>query len=307
MSQSVWGLFAHFRRLVAVCFIAAAASIGLGGTASAATMDIVSFGERPGVEMSATLTYSWGSCGGSCFGQYLHAYLASPGSPCVQGGAPLVAFEPLSAAGGATSRTIAFSPSGPEGDVQLCAQVEDWELGPGGQSIAAFDVAVTHTQGAIPGNLYNCRDFAYQEDAQAYLVKWPTDPSGLDGDNDGIACEDLPRRLLPVRSPTPAPAPTPPAPSYRTFLACGMSAAARPASSCGKRQKKGAFFEASQPVAYTVCVRYPSRRELCARDQQAAAGTVYVNKVTSSIPGQHRVRWTVAGQVVATRYLWVRR
>jgi hypothetical protein len=37
---------------------------------------------------------------------------------------------------------------------------------------------------------YDCADFATQEEAQEYLL--PGDPYGLDADNDGIACEDLP-------------------------------------------------------------------------------------------------------------------
>lgn len=37
---------------------------------------------------------------------------------------------------------------------------------------------------------YDCADFATQEEAQEYLL--PGDPYGLDGDNDGVACEDLP-------------------------------------------------------------------------------------------------------------------
>jgi hypothetical protein len=40
----------------------------------------------------------------------------------------------------------------------------------------------------------NCSDFSFQEDAQAALDADPLDPNGLDGDNDGIACEDLPSR-----------------------------------------------------------------------------------------------------------------
>lgn len=271
-------------------------------------MDIVSFSEDPGRSMSATLVYSWESCAGSCFGRYLHAYLTTPGSDCVPGGEPPVAFEPLSSLGGSATRTIAFPPRAAEGDVQLCAQIEDWETGPGGQTIAAFDTAVTRTQGAIPGDIYNCRDFGYQEDAQAYLRKWPTDPSNLDGDNDGLACEDLPHRPLPVSPPPSAPpSVSPPAPSFRAYVACGLSTAARPASSCARRQGKGAFFSASESVAYTVCVRYPTRREICARDQAAQGGTTYVNRITSAIPGSHRVRWTVGGRIVATRYLWVRR
>ncbi len=37
---------------------------------------------------------------------------------------------------------------------------------------------------------YDCSDFSTQEEAQEYLL--PGDPYGLDGDNDGVACEDLP-------------------------------------------------------------------------------------------------------------------
>jgi hypothetical protein len=45
---------------------------------------------------------------------------------------------------------------------------------------------------AIPGDVYNCADFLSQGAAQAYLRRYPSDPSRLDGDNDGIACEDNP-------------------------------------------------------------------------------------------------------------------
>jgi hypothetical protein len=37
---------------------------------------------------------------------------------------------------------------------------------------------------------YDCADFATQEEAQEQLL--PGDPCGLDGDGDGVACEDLP-------------------------------------------------------------------------------------------------------------------
>jgi hypothetical protein len=41
----------------------------------------------------------------------------------------------------------------------------------------------------------DCSDFKYQEDAQAVYDQDPSDPNGLDGDdNDGKACESLPPR-----------------------------------------------------------------------------------------------------------------
>jgi len=52
----------------------------------------------------------------------------------------------------------------------------------------------------------DCGDFTYQEEAQAVYKRDPSDPNGLDADNDGIACESLPPRPEPT---TPEPAPPP--------------------------------------------------------------------------------------------------
>lgn len=67
-----------------------------------------------------------------------------------------------------------------------------------------------------PGDL-DCADFATLEEAQAVLDADPSDPNGLDGEGDGIPCEDLPSTdgsSADVGSPsgpvTAAGAPTPP-------------------------------------------------------------------------------------------------
>ena len=39
------------------------------------------------------------------------------------------------------------------------------------------------------GDRFNCSDFVSQAQAQAVLRADPRDPNGLDGDNDGVACE----------------------------------------------------------------------------------------------------------------------
>src|ERR687898_1031107 len=44
---------------------------------------------------------------------------------------------------------------------------------------------------AVAQDIRNCSSFATQEEAQAELNRDPSDPNGLDGDNDSIACEDL--------------------------------------------------------------------------------------------------------------------
>ncbi|MEX0172513.1 excalibur calcium-binding protein [Streptomyces sp. LMG1-1-1.1] len=56
----------------------------------------------------------------------------------------------------------------------------------------------------------NCRDFRFQEDAQAKFNRDPSDPNRLDedqGPDDGIACEALPRRGM-VTVPPVSPSPT---------------------------------------------------------------------------------------------------
>jgi Excalibur calcium-binding domain len=55
-------------------------------------------------------------------------------------------------------------------------------------------VASLLTLSAVPSTAaardYDCADFANQAEAEEYLL--PNDPYNLDGDGDGIACEDLP-------------------------------------------------------------------------------------------------------------------
>jgi len=87
--------------------------------------------------------------------------------------------------------------------------------------------------------------------------------------------------------------------AYKHFVACGISRKAKPAHACPKGSKKGAFFKSLQAdVSYSVCVKFPSGKNLCAKAQEAKQGTLYVNKITSTIPGKHRVSWFVAGKQV---------
>ena len=52
---------------------------------------------------------------------------------------------------------------------------------------AAVSVPMTGTALAVD---VDCADFPTQAQAQAVLVADPTDPNGLDGNNNGTACED---------------------------------------------------------------------------------------------------------------------
>ena len=60
-----------------------------------------------------------------------------------------------------------------------CALTTAGVIGMGGFALADSDL--------------NCSDFSTQEEAQAELDADPSDPHGLDGnDDDGLACESLP-------------------------------------------------------------------------------------------------------------------
>lgn len=90
-------------------------------------------------------------------------------------------------------------------------------------------------------------------------------------------------------------------PAYKHYVGCGISRNAKPSHVCPKGSKKGAFFKSLKAdVVYSVCVKFPSGKNLCAQKQEATKGTLYVNKVTSTIPGRHQVTWFVEGKKVGS-------
>jgi len=166
---------------------------------------------------------------------------------------------------------------------------------------------------------YDCADFATQAQAQEYLL--PGDPYRLDGDDDGTACESLP---CPCSTASPGPvAPTPSyppveppppveespveeaQPRYRAYVACGLSRCARPARRCPRRSRIGAFLRSSEAVAYRICVVFPTGRRLCSDQQQADAGILYVNRITTNIVGRHKAVWYLPDRRIK-RFFWRR-
>lgn len=89
-------------------------------------------------------------------------------------------------------------------------------------------------------------------------------------------------------------------PAYKHYVACGLTERAKPSHSCAKKRHKGAFFKSLKgDVSYTVCVKFPTGKALCTDEpQEAIQGTLYVNKITSNIPGRHKVTWFVKGKRV---------
>jgi hypothetical protein len=89
--------------------------------------------------------------------------------------------------------------------------------------------------------------------------------------------------------------------AFKHYVACGVSKNATAAHKCPKASKKGAFFKSLKgDVNYSVCVKFPTGKNICAKAQPATQGTLYVNKITSNIPGKHRVSWFVEGKRVGS-------
>jgi len=94
--------------------------------------------------------------------------------------------------------------------------------------------------------------------------------------------------------------------AYKHYVACGESAQAKAKHKCPKQSKKGAFFKSlNGDVNYSVCVKFPTGKSICAKAQPAKQGTLYVNKITSNIPGKHKVTWFVEGKRVGAFFFKV--
>jgi hypothetical protein len=98
-----------------------------------------------------------------------------------------------------------------------------------------------------------------------------------------------------------APASSSAATGYVAYVGCSSTASAPPSHVCLIGEEPGAFFESpEEEVEYEVCVTFPGAETLCTEEpQEAEAGELYVNEITTESPGVHLVRWYVEGVEVA--------
>jgi hypothetical protein len=98
-----------------------------------------------------------------------------------------------------------------------------------------------------------------------------------------------------VSPPPPPPAPAPVATgAINAYFACGQGRKARAASRCPREGRLGAFFRSPSATTYSVCISFPGGRHECARNQVAAADTLYVNTVSGHQKGWYKAVWTTA-------------
>ncbi|MFE9138923.1 excalibur calcium-binding protein [Streptomyces sp. NPDC007355] len=131
--------------------------------------------------------------------------------------------------------------------------------------IALAIVSVAPLSGVAHAQDLDCRDFRYQEDAQAEFDRDPSDPNRLDedqGPDDGIACEVLPRRsgagIVPPVSPSAttvppvSPSPTAIRPVNPSATTLGPTAPVTPTPVVPSRGTRAGIGGATGPSALSV-------------------------------------------------------
>jgi hypothetical protein len=88
---------------------------------------------------------------------------------------------------------------------------------------------------------------------------------------------------------------------FETFVGCDdLAETPVPAHICQIGDFPGAYFESDVDAEYEVCIEFPDAVELCAEEQFAEAGVLYVNSITSNLEGEHLVTWYVEGVEVGS-------
>ena len=92
--------------------------------------------------------------------------------------------------------------------------------------------------------------------------------------------------------------------SYHTFVGCDDLSEEPVASNvCEVGDFPGAYFESSEETEYKVCVEFPNEEVLCAEEQVAEAGVLYVNSITTDEEGFHTASWFV-GETEVGSFTW---
>lgn len=88
---------------------------------------------------------------------------------------------------------------------------------------------------------------------------------------------------------------------FKTYVGCDDFAQSPvPSHVCLLGEFPGAFFESSADAEYEVCVEFPNQEFICAEEQEAEEGVLYVNSITTDQPGIHFVSWYVGDTEVGS-------
>jgi hypothetical protein len=152
--------------------------------ADSATVTAVDAG---GGQMTATVTATSTSCTtfGYC-GWFTSVVERYSSLPCVSDETFIRGVQPLQEKAGTLTSSFTFRPFFPR-STKLCVIMTN----PAGvASVGEAVIALPSGYGYQRSTAYNCSNFSSHAAAQYYLELYPSDPSRLDGDHDGSACED---------------------------------------------------------------------------------------------------------------------
>jgi hypothetical protein len=152
-------------------------------------------------DVTSTMCSAVGYCGWFAFAVERHSSL-----PCRADDGFLINVGHLTEASGSAHEEWTYEPFFPRSD-KVCVLISN---GVGVHPVGEALVTLPAGYGRQRTSAHNCSFFANQERAQYYLELYPDDPSGLDGDGDGVACES--NRCPCGAEPIPA-EPLPPAPA----------------------------------------------------------------------------------------------
>lgn len=168
-------------------------------------------------EVTSTTCAAEGFCSWFSFAIERHSSL-----PCADDEAFLMGVHSGLSTVGTVKEEWSYEPFFPRFS-KICVYVEN---GAGSHPVGEAIISLPSGYGRQYSTAHNCSYFSSQRRAEYYLELYPGDPSGLDADHDGSACESNPcpcgaeavpaepepaPRTPVVVSPAPA-APTPPAP-----------------------------------------------------------------------------------------------
>lgn len=182
------GLGTSVRRLVLllgalVTFAILASSRAAADNASISVVDAGGGQMRVSADVTSTTCTSFGYCGWFSFAVERHATL-----PCREDDAFLMYVGSLMEASGSVHQEWTYEPFFPRFD-KICVMVSN---GAGVHPVGEVVVALPSGYGRQRSAAHNCSFFSSQERAEYYLELYPDDPSRLDADHDGVACEANP-------------------------------------------------------------------------------------------------------------------
>jgi hypothetical protein len=88
---------------------------------------------------------------------------------------------------------------------------------------------------------------------------------------------------------------------YETFVGCDdLAENPVPSHVCQISDFPAAYFASDVNAEYEVCVEFPTGTTLCAEEQLAKAGFLYINSISTELAGDYFASWYVEGVEVGS-------